>query len=123
MYFWLIIAISIASMFVEAVHGPVIETTDTVISIISTIGFFGYVYNKRLLSKSFWKFVFIITVIEVLAFALARKLIIGHAAAWENLLMVVSIAILFAVRRFLLKRHDMVETPDGLIEADDSVEN
>lgn len=63
------------------------------------------------------------TVIEVLAFALARKLIIGHAAAWENLLMVVSIAILFAVRRFLLKRHDMVETPDGLIEADDSIEN
>ena len=60
------------------------------------------------------------TVIEVLAFALARKLIIGHAAAWENLLMVIAIAILFAVRRFLLKRHDMVETPDGLIEADDS---
>lgn len=63
------------------------------------------------------------TVIEVLAFALARKLIIGHAAAWENLLMVISIAILFAIRRFLLKRHDMVETPDGLIEADDSIEN
>jgi hypothetical protein len=63
------------------------------------------------------------TVIEVLAFALARKLIIGHAVAWENLLMVISIAILFAIRRFLLKRHDMVETPDGLIEADDSIEN
>ena len=63
------------------------------------------------------------TVIEVLAFALARKLIIGHAAAWENLLMVVSIAILFAIRRFLLKRHDMVETPDGLVEADDSTES
>ena len=62
------------------------------------------------------------TVIEGLAFALARKLIIGHAAAWENLLMVVSIAILFAIRRFLLKRHDMVETPDGLVEADDSTE-
>ncbi|MFE4898700.1 hypothetical protein [Peribacillus butanolivorans] len=69
-YFWLIIAISIASMFVEAVHGPVIETTDTVISIISTIGLFGYVYNKQLLSKSFWKFVFIITIIEVLAYTM-----------------------------------------------------
>ncbi|MCK1983705.1 MULTISPECIES: hypothetical protein [Peribacillus] len=57
--FWLIIAISIASMFVEAVHGPVLETIDTVVSIISTIGLFGYVYNKQLLSKSFWKFVFI----------------------------------------------------------------
>ncbi|MGE7608976.1 hypothetical protein ACQKML_20425 [Peribacillus frigoritolerans] len=69
-YFWLIIAISIASMFVESVHGPVIETTDTVISIISTIGLFGYVYNKQLLSKSFWKFVFIITVIEVLTYTM-----------------------------------------------------
>ena len=59
------------------------------------------------------------TVIEVLAFALARQLIVGHAEPWENLITVVSIAILFAVRRFLLKRHDMVETPDGLIEADD----
>ena len=59
------------------------------------------------------------TVIEVLAFALARQLIVGHAEPWENLITVVAIAILFGVRRFLLKRHDMVETPDGLIEADD----
>jgi len=63
------------------------------------------------------------TVIEVLAFALARQLIVGHAEPWENLITVVAIAILFAVRRFLLKRHDMVETPDGLIEADDKTEN
>jgi len=60
------------------------------------------------------------TVIEVLAFALARQLIVGHAKPWENLLTVVAIAILFAVRRFLLIRHhDMVETPDGLVETDD----
>ena len=59
------------------------------------------------------------TVIEVLAFALARQLIVGHAAAWENLITVIAIAVLFAIRRFLLKRHDMVETPDGFIEADD----
>ena len=62
------------------------------------------------------------TVIEVLAFALARQLIVGHAEPWENLITVVAIAILFTVRRFLLKRHDMVETPDGLIEADDKAE-
>lgn len=62
------------------------------------------------------------TVIEVLAFALARQLIVGHAKPWENLITVVAIAILFAVRRFLLKRHDMVETPDGLVEADDTEE-
>ncbi len=59
------------------------------------------------------------TIIEVLAFALARQLIVGHAAPWENLITVTAIAILFAVRRFLLNRHDMVETPDGLVEIDD----
>lgn len=63
------------------------------------------------------------TIIEVLAFALARQLIVGHAAPWQNLITVIAIAVLFAVRRFLLKRHDMVETPDGLIEADDNTEN
>ncbi len=59
------------------------------------------------------------TIIEVLAFALARQLIVGHAAPWENLTTVVAIAILFVVRRFLLNRHDMVETPDGLVEIAD----
>lgn len=63
------------------------------------------------------------TVIEVLAFALARQLIVGHAAPLENLITVIAIAILFAVRRFLLQRHDMVETPDGLIEIDEKEES
>ena len=62
------------------------------------------------------------TVIEVLAFALARQLIVGHAASWETLITVVAIAVLFGVRRFLLKRHDLVETPDGLIEAGEGKE-
>ena len=56
------------------------------------------------------------TVIEVMAFALARQLIVGHAAPWENLITVLAIAVLFGVRRFLLSRYDMVETPDGLEE-------
>jgi len=60
------------------------------------------------------------TIIEVLAFALARQLIVGHTTPWENLITVVAIAILFVVRRFLLNRHDMVETPDGLVEIDDN---
>ena len=60
------------------------------------------------------------TVIEVLAFALARQLIVGHAKPFENLITVISIAVLFAVRRFLLKRQDMVETPDGLIKSGES---
>ena len=55
------------------------------------------------------------TVIEVLAFALARQLIVGHAAPWENLITVAAIAILFGIRKFLLKRHDLVETPEGLV--------
>ncbi len=56
------------------------------------------------------------TIIEVLAFALARQLIVGHTAPWENLVTVFAIAVLFGVRKFLLKRKDMVETPDGLVE-------
>ncbi len=59
------------------------------------------------------------TLIEVLAFALAHQLIVGHAAPWENLITVLSIAALFAIRRFLLKQHDMVETPDGLVEIEE----
>ncbi len=62
------------------------------------------------------------TVIEVLAFALARQLIVGHAASWENLITVVAIAVLFGIRRFLLKSQDMVETPDGLVEIEDKTE-
>ena len=60
------------------------------------------------------------TIIEVLAFALARQLIVGHVSSWENLITVVAIAVLFSVRRFLLKPHDMVETPDGLVEIADT---
>ena len=62
------------------------------------------------------------TIIEVLAFALARQLIVGHTMPLENLITVAAIAILFVVRRFLLNRHDMVETPDGLVEIDSTAE-
>ena len=55
------------------------------------------------------------TVIEVITFALARQLIVGHAEPLENLITIVAIAVLFAVRKFLLNRHDLVETPDGLV--------
>lgn len=58
------------------------------------------------------------TIIEVLAFALAKQLIVGHSGTWQNLITVVAIAILFVIRRFLLISHDMVETPDGLVEKD-----
>ena len=60
------------------------------------------------------------TIIEVLAFALARQLIVEHATPLENLVTVFAIAILFAVRKFFLQRHDLLETPDGLIEVEDN---
>ena len=60
------------------------------------------------------------TVIEVLAFALARHLIVEHKNPLENLTTVLAIAALFAVRKFFLQKHDMLETPDGLIEVEES---
>ncbi len=56
------------------------------------------------------------TIIEVLAFALAKQLIIGHSEPLQNLITVLAIAVLFVIRRFLLIGRDMVETPDGLVE-------
>lgn len=67
-YFWIILIIVICSMFVEMVHGSVIEITDMIISVFSILGLFCYGYKKQLLSKLFWKFVFIITVIEGFAY-------------------------------------------------------
>ncbi len=60
------------------------------------------------------------TIIEVLAFALARHLIVEHKNPLENLTTVVAIAILFAVRKFFLQKHDLLETPDGLIELEEN---
>lgn len=39
--------------------------------------------------------------VEVLLFAIARQMVIEHPSAIENLIMVVSIAILFLIRKFL----------------------
>ena len=63
------------------------------------------------------------TIIEVLAFALARQLIVGHSTPLDNFITISAIAVLFVVRRFLLNRHDMVETPDGLVEIEDNTDN
>ena len=41
------------------------------------------------------------TVVEVLLFAIARQMVIEHTTPVENLLMVTSIAILFATRKYL----------------------
>ena len=41
------------------------------------------------------------SVVEVLLFAIARQMIIEHTSAVENLIMVISIAILFTIRKYL----------------------
>ncbi|NCE65485.1 transporter [Pseudoflavonifractor sp. 524-17] len=39
--------------------------------------------------------------VEVLLFAIARQMVVEHTNAFENLVMVISIAILFAIRKWL----------------------
>ncbi|MBQ8301104.1 MAG: hypothetical protein IJX57_03990 [Clostridia bacterium] len=46
------------------------------------------------------------TVIEVLLFAIARQLVVMHTTPLENLITVVSIAILFAVRKYFFRTED-----------------
>ena len=41
------------------------------------------------------------SVVEVLLFAIARQMVIEHTSAFENLVMVVSIGLLFVIRKFL----------------------
>lgn len=41
------------------------------------------------------------SVIEVLLFAIARHAILSHASALENLLTILAIAVIFAIRRFI----------------------
>jgi len=61
----------IASMFLESPYhgtvGIVVEIVSIIISIISTVGLYGFVNNKQFFSKSFWKIVFLVTVIEIIA--------------------------------------------------------
>ena len=41
------------------------------------------------------------SVVEVLLFAIARQMVIEHTSAVENLIMVIAIAILFTIRKYL----------------------
>lgn len=44
-------------------------------------------------------------VVEVLLFAIARQMVVEHTSAVENLVMVVSIGLLFLIRKFLFIPH------------------
>lgn len=46
------------------------------------------------------------TVIEVLLFAIARQLVVVHTSPLENLITIISVAVLLAVRKFLLRDDD-----------------
>lgn len=46
------------------------------------------------------------TVVEVLLFAIARQMVVEHYGTGEILLGVISIAVLFAIRKFLLLKGD-----------------
>jgi uncharacterized membrane protein (DUF373 family) len=65
--------------------------------------FLGIAFNI-LIGIEFLKMIFksnLSTVVEVLLFAIARQLIVEHTTVYENLIGVISIAILFVVRKFL----------------------
>ena len=48
------------------------------------------------------------TVVEVLMFATARQMVVEHFATWETLAGVAAIAILFAIRKYLLIADDAI---------------
>lgn len=54
------------------------------------------------------------TVIEVLIFATARQMVVEHLATRETLIGVLAIAILFAIRKYLLIRTPGTLEPDKL---------
>lgn len=46
------------------------------------------------------------TVIEVLVFAIARQLIVGHTSIYDTLIGIIAIAILFAINKFIAFKND-----------------
>lgn len=52
------------------------------------------------------------TVFEVLVFAIARQVIIGHSSAVSSLIGVCAIAVLFATRKFLFPSSGKLTKPD-----------
>ena len=51
--------------------------------------------------------------LEVLLYAIARHMVIGHESAFENLLSVVAIALIFVVRKFFFVPAFGAHLPDG----------
>ena len=49
------------------------------------------------------------TLIEVLMFAIARQMIVEHTSPQQNLLVIIAIAILFAIKKFLFDEFDDID--------------
>lgn len=56
------------------------------------------------------------TVIEILLFAIARQMVVEHMGAFDTLIGILSIAILFATRKYLFIRTDHVKTHQDRME-------
>ncbi|SES46051.1 hypothetical protein [Psychrobacillus sp. OK032] len=72
-YFWIMLVLLIVSLFLENEYGwgeTVLRIVSTIIAIINTVGFYGYVYKKQFYSQSFWKIIFIVTVIDAIVSSL-----------------------------------------------------
>lgn len=54
------------------------------------------------------------TVIEVLLFAVAKQMVVFHTTPLENLITIISIAVLFAVRKFLMRSNDYFDKNEKL---------
>ena len=48
-------------------------------------------------------------ILEVLTVAITRHVVLSHDDYWSNLVSIVCIAILFAIRRYLVRRHGLKE--------------
>lgn len=48
-------------------------------------------------------------IVEILMFAIARQMIVGHGSAIEVLLGILSVALLFAIRKYLFRKTDYKE--------------
>ena len=49
------------------------------------------------------------TLVEVMMFAIARQMIVEHTSPQQNLLVVLAIAILFAIKKFLFGKYDDID--------------
>lgn len=91
------IIISMASLFI-GLKDLILNPTET----DSLQNFLGIAFNI-IIGLEFLKMLCnsnLSTVVEVLLFAIARQLIVGHTTVYENLVGVISIALLFMVRKY-----------------------